>query len=141
MKSGFLATIVLALVSTVPVSVWAQVGTAKKAVQPGIYSNVRTSSDGDHLGGIEVEIQDGPANILDITICESWCNSVDTVVYEDNGDWIGFQVTERVDQIRKFRIGQRGKDVIIEEDKEFAVVKARLKRQKETFGLFIARGQ
>ena len=139
MKNGLLATIAWGLLSAAPLSALTRTDKADKVIQPGIYGNVRMSAATGDLGGIEVEVQEGVAHILDITICEGWCNSIYTVVYEDEGDWIAFQVEERVDQVRKFRIRQRGQEAIIEEDKEFSVFKARLKRQKDRFGLDVAK--
>lgn len=117
----------------------AQAETSARAVRPGIYGNVRLSEATGDLSGIEVEIHAGAGRIVDITVCEGWCNWVYQVAYEDQGGWIAFEILERpYDPPRKFRLTQRGKGALIEEDQEFAVPRYRLKRLKERFGLDVA---
>lgn len=117
----------------------AQATTSIKVVPPGIYGNVRMSRATGDLGGIEIEVHPGAARILDVTVCEGWCNWAYQVAYEDRGGSIAFQILERPDDPpRKFRATRRGKSVLIEEDGEFVVHKYRLARLKERFGLDVA---
>lgn len=50
----------------------------------------------------------------------------------------GLQIGDTGFPPRKFRVSANGKDVLIEEDKELAVYKYRLKRQKMRFELSVA---
>lgn len=107
-------------------------------IAPGIYGNVEFSADTGDLGGIEIEIHSGPDRIVDITVCEGWCEYAYRVTYEELMGTIYFQIGDTGFPPRKFRVSANGKDVLIEEDKELAVYKYRLKRQKMRFGLSVA---
>lgn len=107
-------------------------------IEPGIYGNVEFSADTGDLGGIEIEIHSGPNRIVDITVCEGWCEYAYQVTYEELMGTIYFQIGNTGFPPRKFRVSAKGKNVLIEEDQDFAAYKYRLKRQKMRFGLSVA---
>ena len=109
------------------------------SIPPGIYSNVDLSAATGDLAGVEIEIHRGAGRIVDVTICEGWCNWAYQVAYESNGGWATFEILERPDDPpRKFRMKRQGSGVLVEEDGEFFVRKDKLKRLKERFGLDVA---
>ncbi len=86
---------VLALLAalTTPAALSAQ---APAAWPNGLYSNVTTSEQTGDLGGLEVRFyEDGERHMVEIALCEGWCNEVHVseVKREDRGFAFGFDET------------------------------------------------
>jgi hypothetical protein len=135
---------------------------AKTRQQPfpqGLYGNVELSSVSGDLGGFEVRFYSDPATgkpMAEFTLCEGWCNTVNTAEvtrtedgfafshvetlegYDDNGTLVerdhlvAYQLT-RAGKGWKVGITYDGHDVTAGEP-------WRIKPLKEPFGLEVARG-
>lgn len=115
----------------------------RSTIEPGIYGNVRMYPETGDLGGIEVQI--GPSNQIETTICEGWCNSTYRTTYRDAGRSISYEVQEKGAD-RSGRVSIQSIAVVLKRSGRHLLAKVQgetewsvLKRLSGPYGLAIAR--
>jgi len=115
-------------------------------VRPGLYGNVQMFEESGDLGGVELEVHGPPKRMVEMTLCEGWCNSIVKAPYRTEGDRIVFTFREAIvrsdgtpapDFVIPFRLRQKGQDVIIESDAPYESAD-RLRQLKARDGLLVA---
>jgi hypothetical protein len=136
---------------------------AKSGQRPfpqGLYGNVTMSRQTGDLGGFEVRFYTDPATgkpMAEFTLCEGWCNSIDTAEVTRTEEGFAFSFIETLEsyddngtlrEVRhlvEYQVIPAGKGwkvrLFYDGDDITAGETWRIKPLKEPFGLVVARGE
>lgn len=118
---------------------------AASPIKPGVYGNVVSSAESGDLGGVEIALHDD-APIVEMTLCEGWCNAIVQTRYRIDKGAVAFTFragnvnldgSAAPDLVIPVRLVARGEDVLLEAP-ALGEKPTLLKRLPQRYGLDIA---